>query len=92
MSHYNHNQTRTCFPTDIIWSAMTFNGSDWPLQRKLNYHLNGLLVNCETCYNLNGYTYAIRKVDPYTAIETNNITGQQRTLKSSVCTLNIFAL
>ena len=94
MIHNNHNQTCTCFPTDTIatWSTITDNGSDWQLPPKLNCYLNRLLPNGEIYDNFNEHAYTIRKVDPYTATATNDITGQQQTLKSSVCVLNIFAL
>ena len=69
------------------WSTIINNACDLQYPAELNYLLNKLLIKCKTHYSFNGHTYTAIKVNPYTAIETNNITRQQRTLKSSVCVL-----
>ena len=74
------------------WSTIIDDACDWQYPPKLNYRLNRLLTKCMTDYSLNGCKYTTKKVDPYTAIETNNTTGKQRTLKSSVRTLILIAL
>ena len=64
---------------------MTNDGCDLQCTPELNRLLNRLFTNCETDYSVNQYMYTARKVDPYTAIETNITTGKQRVFKSSVC-------
>ena len=70
----------------VTWSMMTDTGGDLQCSSNLNDSLNRLSPPEKIHYTMNGYSYTTKKVDPYTAIQTNNITKQQKTLKSSVCT------
>ena len=85
---YGYNQLSTRQPIDpsaATWSIMTDIGGDLQCSSNLNDALNRLLPLGDIHYTINGYSYTTKKVNPYTAIQTNDITKQQRTLKSSVC-------
>ena len=82
---YGYNQLPAYDLSAVTWSIMTDIGGDLPCSSNLNDTLNSLSPLGEIHYAINGYTYTTKKVNPYTAIQTNDITKQQRTLKSSVC-------
>ena len=77
---YNHRGSSA-----VTWSIMTDFGGDLPCSSNLNDSLNRLSPHGEIHYTINGHSYTTKKVNPYTSIQTNDITKQQRTLKSSVC-------
>ena len=83
-SGYGNNQLSHDLSA-VTWSIMTDTGGDLPCSSDLNDSLNGLSLHGEIQYAMNGYSYTTKKVDPYTCVQTNDITKQQRTLKSSVC-------
>ena len=85
---YGYNQLprfQPIDPTTITWSIMTDMGGDLPCSSKLNDLLNTLSPLGVIHYKINGYNYTTKKVNPYTAIQINDMTKQERTLKSSVC-------
>ena len=71
-------------PCAVTWSTITDSGGDEQCSPYINNALNNLTVSESIAYSKNGYTYTTKKIDPYTANETNDSTKQQRTLKSSV--------
>ena len=86
-----YNQLAANDSSAVTWSIMTDIGGDLPCSPNFNDSLNRLSPVGEIHYTINGSTYTTKKVDPYTAIQTNDITKQQRTLKSSVCALIAFS-
>ena len=64
---------------------MTGAGYDCQCPQELNGQLNKLDDNDEIHYTVNEQSCTTRKVDPYTAVQTNDITNNQLFLKSSVC-------
>ena len=77
-------------PNAVTWSIMTDIGGDLPCSSNLNDSLNRLSLFGEIDYTINGYSYTTKKVNPYTAIQTNDSTKQQRPLKSSVCSVCVW--
>ena len=73
-------------PSAATWSMMTDIGGDLRCSSDLNDALNRLSPFGVIHYTMNyGNSYTTTKVNPYTAIQINNMTQQERTLKSSVC-------
>ena len=72
-------------PHAVTWSKITDSAGDQQCPSHINHALNEILTGQSIEYSINGgYTYTTKKIDPYTAIETNDSTKQQKTLKSSV--------
>ena len=80
-----YNQLPANDSSGVTWSIMTDIGGDLPCSSNFNDSLNRLSLVGEIHYTIDGSSYTTKKVDPYTAIQTNHITKQQKTLKSSVC-------